>query len=116
MAFTIKAMEAPLRIDEDGAVRIGQTRVLFTLVIDLYKNGVSPETIAVQFPSVALEQVYGAVAYYLQHRAEVDELLEQEEREAESIRRQIEATQRSNPTKAELLARLEAKRRGEGRK
>ena len=40
-----------------------------------FLNGESPETIRETFPTVSLEQVYGAIAYYLAHQAEVESYL-----------------------------------------
>jgi hypothetical protein len=38
-------------------------------------------------PPLSLEQVYGAVTYYLAHRIEIDRYLEQARSEYESLRR-----------------------------
>lgn len=40
-----------------------------------FLEGQSAETIAQSFPVLTLEHVYGAIAYYLGHRAEVDAYL-----------------------------------------
>ncbi len=49
-------------------------------------NGESPETIAQSFPTLTLEQVYGAIAFYLAHQAEVDEYIRQGEAEFDEMR------------------------------
>jgi hypothetical protein len=41
-----------------------------------FLGGQSAEAIAQAFPVLTLEQVYGAITYYLAHRAEVDQYLE----------------------------------------
>ena len=45
-----------------------------------FRVGWSPETIAGEcFPKLTLEQVYGAIAYSLAHRADIDAYLERVE-------------------------------------
>ena len=52
-----------------------------------FVQGLSPETIAAEcFPILTLEQVYGAIAYYLAHRTEIDSHLKQADAEFESLR------------------------------
>ena len=43
MSFDLRTV--PLRQGEDGAIRIGDTRVLLELVIELFLEGHSPESI-----------------------------------------------------------------------
>jgi hypothetical protein len=38
-----------------------------------------PEAIAADFPALSLEQFHGAIAYYLRHRAEIDNYLEEQD-------------------------------------
>ncbi|MEK6259711.1 MAG: DUF433 domain-containing protein [Planctomycetota bacterium] len=60
----------------DGGWRLTDSRVSFDSVIHGYWDGRSPEAIAEEFPSLSVEQVYGAIAYYLRHRAEIDRYLD----------------------------------------
>ena len=57
---------------QDGAYRIGGTRVSLDSVVYAYRRGASPESIQRSFPSLTLEQVHGALAFYLSHQTEVD--------------------------------------------
>ncbi|HEX9732409.1 MAG TPA: hypothetical protein VGG06_10530 [Thermoanaerobaculia bacterium] len=50
-------------------------------------SGQAPESIVRSFPLLSLEQVYGAITYYLAHREEVDAHLEQGETDYEALRR-----------------------------
>ena len=52
--------------------RIKGTRVALDSVIYLFLEGRSPEAIQDAFPALSLSQVYGAIAYYLDHQAELD--------------------------------------------
>jgi hypothetical protein len=61
------------RWDEGYIIR--GTRVSLASVVYAWKEGFSPESIREEFPSLQLEQVYGAIAYYLGHQAEVDSYL-----------------------------------------
>jgi uncharacterized protein (DUF433 family) len=85
------------------AIRIGNSRVLLELVIHAFQRGETPEAIAQNFSSLLLDEVYAVIAYYLQHRAEVDTYLHEVETEGEQIRREIEASQ---PERAYLRAKL----------
>jgi len=56
----------------DGGYRIIGTRVSLDSIVYDYLSGLSPESIADNFDSLSLEQVYGAITFYLSHRGEVD--------------------------------------------
>lgn len=90
----------------DGAYRITDSRVSLDSVVYAWRDGASPETIGEMFPVLALEEVYGAIAFYLANQEEVDEYLRQNEIEFE------EARQKSNEvfrqTKPELYRKLMA--------
>src|SRR6267142_223632 len=86
--------QVPLRKDEGGAIRIGDTRVLFYLVIGAFQRGNSPEHIAHEmFTTLDLADAYASIAYYLRHKEEVDAYLRELDEEAAELRRQIEAAQ-----------------------
>ena len=99
----------PLRQDPPGVFRVGTSRVLLELVIYAYQQGESPEGIVEMYPALEVGDVFAVIAYYLAHRAEVDEYLRQGDEQADAVRRQIEASQRPGPTREELLARARAK-------
>jgi len=52
--------------------KITGTRVSLDSIVFDYLSGVSPEGIAENFDTLSLEQVYGAITYYLSRRQEVD--------------------------------------------
>src|SRR5260370_840065 len=56
----------------EGGYYVAGTRVSLDSLVYAFHVGESPETIQQQFPSLSLEQVYGAIAFYLGHQAEVD--------------------------------------------
>ncbi len=67
-----------VRTDERGVMRVGQTRVMVDSVVAAFQQGHSPETIQQQYPTLTLEEVYGAIAHYLANRDEVDRYLERQ--------------------------------------
>jgi uncharacterized protein (DUF433 family) len=101
-------LSVPLREEPPGVLRVGKGRVLLELVIHAHQQGKSPQAIVQMYDALELGDVYAVIAYYLGHRAEVDEYLRQCDEEAEAIRRTIEAAQRPGPDKEELLARAKA--------
>jgi len=59
----------------DDAYWVGKTRVSLDSIVYAFLNGQSAESIAQSFPVLTLEQVYGAITYYLANRAEIDAYL-----------------------------------------
>lgn len=56
-------------------------------VVHGFLGGESPETIRDNFPTLSLEQVYGAIAFYLGHQAKIDTLLKAKKQAYEQARR-----------------------------
>lgn len=65
-----------VRMDSDGVLRIGSTRVMLDSVLASFEKGHSAEAILQQYPALTLEEVYGAITYYLSHREDVNEYLQ----------------------------------------
>jgi uncharacterized protein (DUF433 family) len=78
-------------VQRDGGYYIQDTRVSLDSVVYRWLEGLSPESIADYFPALSLEQVYGAITYYLSHRAEVDAHLRSAAQEYEAFRQRIRA-------------------------
>lgn len=81
----------PLVLGEDGTIRIAGSRVTLDTIVDEFKQGATAEQIQENFPSLTLREVYGAIAYYLDHTAEVESYLQEQQREQIAIRSRIEA-------------------------
>lgn len=92
----------------EGAYRISGTRVSLDSVVYAWLNGLSPESIVDSYSALTLEQVYGALAYYLAHHEEVDEYLRQGEAAFEAVRQQLTTLLRE--TKPLLYEKLIAHR------
>ena len=61
------------------------TRISLDSVVYSFLNGESPESIAQNFPLLSLEQVYGAIAFYLANRELVDAYLKKGEAEFQRL-------------------------------
>jgi uncharacterized protein (DUF433 family) len=75
----------------NGGYYITGTRVSLDSVVYRWLEGLSPETIADSFPALTLEQTYGAIAYYLGQREEIDTYLKAADEEYEAFRRRVRA-------------------------
>ena len=76
----MKQPKSYIQQDEFGVLRVGQTRISLDSVVYSFQQGHSPEAIRQQYPGLNLEEVYGAIAYYLADRDEVHRYLEGQER------------------------------------
>lgn len=108
MSLSLQADPLPLRADEHGSIRIGNTRVLLELVIKTYQSGLNAEQIAQRFDTLELADIHTVLAYYLRHRSEVEDYIQRRQTEAEQIRQRIEAELPRRFTREELLARKSA--------
>ena len=82
-------------------IRVRGTRVGVEHVLEAYLAGSLPEQIALEFPTVTLEQVHGTIAWYLRNRAEVDAYLERWRARARQAR-----TEQSRAARPDLIQRL----------
>ena len=67
----------------NGGYYVAGTRVSLDSVVYSFNEGQSPDAIQEDFPSLKRAQIYGAIAFYLDHQAEIDKYLEETEREFE---------------------------------
>jgi uncharacterized protein (DUF433 family) len=87
-----------------GGWRIADSRVSLDSVVHAYWEGKSPEVIADGFPTLSVEQVYGAIAFYLRHKSEIDEYLRRQEDQWQQL------TASSGSQHGQLLDRLRNRR------
>lgn len=99
-------MTIPLRTDEHGAIRVGNTRVLLELVIHAYYMGETPEGIVDSYPSLTTADVYAVIGYYLANREEIDAYVRQRDQQADQFLRDMEAN--LTPQARALRTRLRA--------
>ena len=73
--------------ERDGSYYVAGTRVSLDSIVHAFHRGESAETICQNFEVLRLEEVYGAIAYYLADQASIDAyLLRQTEKWAEGKR------------------------------
>lgn len=75
----------------DARSYIRASRVPLEALIFAWREGHSPEEIRESFPTLTLAEVYSAVAYYLDHRAEMDRQLIESEADYQAKRAAAEA-------------------------
>jgi uncharacterized protein (DUF433 family) len=81
--------ESPYVEYRDNVYRVAGTRVALDSLVRRFWEGDAPEAIVQSFPVLTLEQVYGAIAYYLRHQARIDTYLKQAEAEEAAVVEQL---------------------------
>lgn len=90
MIATPATLDIPIYVDEQGQIRINKTRVLLELVVNAFNRGESAEDIMESYSSLSLADVYAVIAYYLNHRAEVDAYVHQIDKDFQDIQQHTE--------------------------
>lgn len=83
---------------------IAGSRVPIDRIIWEHRNGEDPETIRLHYPTLSLEQVNGVIAFYQQHKEEVEQAMEER-------RRAEDAYTAANPNPPDIKERFEQMRR-----
>ena len=95
----------------DDGYCISGTRVSLDSIVYAFRRPASPETIKSSFPALTLEQVYGAITYYLSKQAEIDAYLRRSEEAYEATRRpNHDQLRREKPELYERLMRAKDER------
>ena len=76
----------------EGDYFVTASRVLLEAIVSELHEGHSPEIIQRSFPTLRLAQVYGAIAFYLDHQAGINAYLQQRSADYE-VRRQANISQ-----------------------
>ena len=77
---------AAVRINAHGVPTVGATRVTLDSIVAAYAAGRPAEQIRKSFPTLTAADVFGALHYYLTHRAAVDEGIRRRAADAERLR------------------------------
>lgn len=85
-----------------GALLVGSLGISLDSVVIAYQQGHSAETIQDLYPALHLEEVYGAIAFYLANPEEVNQHLERQDQLWEQLREQ------SRQTPSSVVKRLRA--------
>ncbi len=90
MSLAVEVPPVPLRADDQGVMRVENTRVRLDTVITAWKQGESPEQIVEDFDVLELADVYAVISYYLHHRLEVETYLDKNRLEGKQLQIQNE--------------------------
>src|SRR5258708_3031427 len=88
----------------EGGLYVGGRRVSLASIIYAFRDEASPETIRQNYPTLALAQVYGAIAFYLSHPEESEAYLR------DLKKKWADLEQQGQPLNADLRERLEEAR------
>lgn len=105
MPLSVTADPLPLTADADGVLRVGPSRVTLDTVVAAFRDGMTPEGIFEQYPSLRLADVYSVIGYFLSHPDEVESYLQGRRRLAEAVRFENEARFEPGGVRDRLLAR-----------
>jgi hypothetical protein len=81
------------------------SRITLDTLVGAFQKGATAEQIQDSFPSLSLRDIYGVIAFYLEHQSEVEDYLQTRRAEAEAIRREIEGRQDTAGFRARVRAR-----------
>ena len=90
----------------DGVYYVPGTRISLDSIVYSFRDGASPESIREDFEGLTLVHVYGAIAFYLDHQADVDAYLQTRKNQWAELERQ------GTPPSADLQRRLDRARHG----
>jgi uncharacterized protein (DUF433 family) len=96
-------------MDENGAIRVGGTRVTLDSLAAAFSDGASAEEIVHRYPSLRLADVYQVIGYLLRHPAEVEAYLDKRRKAAAENRREAENRYDPEGVRDRLLARRSPK-------
>jgi uncharacterized protein (DUF433 family) len=84
-------MEKSYVTQAEGGYRVTGSRVSLDSIVYDFLSGLSPESIVDNYDTLTLEHIYGAITYYLAHRAEIDAHLQHNRAKFDSLRLQARA-------------------------
>ncbi|HEY4000545.1 MAG TPA: DUF433 domain-containing protein [Candidatus Xenobia bacterium] len=105
MSITIQSVPVPLRVNKDGVVRVGRSRVTLDTIVYAFRDGATAEEICQRYPAVTLPQVYSVIAFVLQNQTEVDKYMAEVEALEERTRAEVQAKFNPYGIRERLLAR-----------
>jgi uncharacterized protein (DUF433 family) len=88
--------------DSQVTLRVGPLGISLDSVVIAFQQGHSAETIQQLYPALSLEEVYGAIAFYLANRDKIDQYLERQEQLWD------QAPERAAQNPSEVVQRLRA--------
>ena len=89
----------------NGGYYVAGSRVSLASIVHEYRDGAAPESIRQNFPTISLEQIHGAIAYYLGHQEQAETYLSNLEKKWDELERG------ATPASPELQQRIEEARK-----
>jgi Protein of unknown function (DUF433) len=96
----------------NGVMSVGKAAVPLESVLAGFEQGHAPETIRSQYPTLSLEEVYGAITYSLAHPNEVQEYLKRQDVLWEQWRQRL---RQGEPPVVERLRAIQQTQAGQNR-
>lgn len=109
MSLSVEVQTVPLNEDQNGVMRVGETRVTLDTVVHAFDQGHTAEEIVSHYPALRLADVYAIIAYYLNNQTEVQVYLREQQEEARKTWKQIEGRSDYQVFRERLLARHQVK-------
>jgi uncharacterized protein (DUF433 family) len=101
-------MAEPSYVEQrEGVYQVAGTRVSLDSIVYAFLDGHTAESIQQSFPVLTLEQVYGAITYYLAHQEAIEAYLREQEAAFETLK---ETLRRNNPQMAQRIAAIKQQR------
>jgi uncharacterized protein (DUF433 family) len=105
MTLLIEPQTIPITKDTDDVFRVGNTRVTLETIVQVFENGKTAEEIAQQFPVLEQADIYAVNAYYLRHREQVKEYLQERAQLTNEMRQQTDRRYDAQDIRERLPAR-----------
>jgi uncharacterized protein (DUF433 family) len=91
----------------EGVYWVAGTRVSLDSIVYAFLDGHTADSIQQSFPALTLEQVYGAITYYLANRETIEVYLRAQEAAFETLK---ETLRHKNPQMAQRIATIKQQR------
>jgi uncharacterized protein (DUF433 family) len=91
----------------EGVYWVAGTRVSLDSIVYAFLDGHTADSIQQSFPILTLEQVYGAITYYLANREAIEAYLQAQKAAFETLQ---ETLRRKNPQMAQRIATIKQQR------
>jgi uncharacterized protein (DUF433 family) len=88
----------------NGGYYVAGSRVSLASIIYEYRDGAAAETIRQNFPTLSLEQIHGAIAFYLGHQQEAETYLSDLDKKWDEL-------ERAKPASPEIQQRIQEARK-----
>ena len=105
MNNNIETLPVPVSKEESGVILIKGSRVPIDTVVYAFNQGASPEDIVMSYPTLALNDVYAVITYYLYNREDINKYLGMRELESKKIRKENEKRFNPEGIRTRLLSR-----------